>query len=269
MPTAADSPFEVLLFSLDPAHAAAAEAAGMHGVIVDWERHGKGERQRAFDTEVNQAGVAELVAMRASLRGRLFCRINNVPVLRAEEARAAVEHGADEVWLPMVRTLAEIEEVLDALAGRAELGILVETGAALQLAPRLRTLPLRRVYVGLHDLRIDLGHADLFAPLVDGTLDRFREHYDGPLGVAGITHPALGSPIPQVLLMAAMARLRCSFGVARRSFRRDLAAAALPAGMAAIQTQMAALAARGIDDIAAAHAELAQRVALVGSATAA
>lgn len=253
--------FDVLLFSDDPVYAAAAEAAGCAGVIVDWEQRGKGARQIGFDTEISAAGPAELQAMRSRLHGRLLCRINNAPVIRVQEARAAVDLGADEVWLPMVRSLHEIDDTLNALQGRADLGIVVETGDAMRLAPALARLPIKRVYIGLNDLRIDLGHRDLFTPLVDGTVDAFRDGYDGPMGVAGVTLPAGGDPVPQALLLAAMARLQCRFGVARRTFRRELPVGSIADGIAAIGRHYQVLSVRTPAEVSEMYVDLRSRIA--------
>ena len=44
------SPFAIFLFSTDPAWIRSAVAGGVSGVIVDWERLGKRERQAGADT---------------------------------------------------------------------------------------------------------------------------------------------------------------------------------------------------------------------------
>jgi hypothetical protein len=122
----------------------------------------------------------------------------------------------------MVRGAAEVEEALDAVAGRVGVGILVETLDATAALRELAALPLTRVYIGLNDLAIERGSASLFEALVDGTADRIRSAFDVPVGVAGLTDPELGSPIPCRLLIAELTRLGCSFTFLRRSFHRDV-----------------------------------------------
>jgi hypothetical protein len=248
----------VLLFSHDAAYSAAAIAGGVARVIVDWESDGKFERQAGRDTEVNRGTLADLVAAVAVAGDRVACRINNTAAGREVECDLAVEHGAGEVWLPMVRDIAEVEQCLRRLDGRASLGVLVETRAALALGRELQALPLARVYVGLNDLRIDRGHARLFDPIVDGTLDRFRETYAGPFGFAGITVPTAGRPVPQRWLLAAMMRLGCTFGVARRAFRADVPAAQVGMALAQIDEHARALAARSPTQVVADQQELAR-----------
>jgi hypothetical protein len=43
-----------------------------------------------------------------------------------------------------------------------------------------------------------------------------------PVAFASLTMPEKGSPIPCRLLIAEMMRVRCAFGVLRRSFHRDI-----------------------------------------------
>jgi hypothetical protein len=245
--------FEILLFSLDVRYACAALRAGVSGVIVDWECVDKDGRQKGYDTEINRGGAADLHAMRAAATGPVLCRINNHPDLWKVEVRRAIALGADEIWLPMVRTIREVETCLDAIDGRVPLGVLVETRAALDLGRALSALPITRVYIGLNDLHIDQGRAHPFEALVDGTLDTFRDTYDGALGFGGVTLPELGHPLPQALLLAAMARLGCRFGVARRSFRRDVPADRLTESIAAIGRCFAALSGRSSPEVARDH----------------
>lgn len=241
---------DVLLFSLDLPYATAAMRAGMAGIIVDWEWRGKSRRQIGQDTEINCGTPDDLRRMRAAFPGHLVCRINNQPDVRAQETRLAIALGANEIWLPMVRTVAEVVECLRIVDGQAELGILAETREAFGLAKELAQLPLSRVYVGLHDLRIDTGSGTLFAPLCDGRIDRFRDAYDGRFGFAGITHPDGGRPIPQRLLLGEMARLGCDFGVARRAFRADVSPSDIAATLAGIASAIRQLDRRAPSQIA-------------------
>ena len=177
----------------------------------------------------------------------------------------AVETGADELLLPMVRTPAEVERTLALVRGRAGLGILVETREAVAAADELARLPLSRVYVGLNDLSIDRGTATIFAPLADGTLDDVRERFEGVrFGFGGLTLPDAGTPIPSRLLAGELARLRCDFTFLRRSFFRDVAGRDVAAEVARIHEAMRDAFARAEDDVARDRADLVARVAELG-----
>ena len=235
---------DLFAFTADPVRAAEVVRAGAAGVIVDWERRGKARRQQGQDTEINQDTAADLAAVRSAVSrrtgGRLLCRINGAGPWTAEEVDLAVALGADEVLLPMVRTPAEVDRALDAVGGRCGLGILVETQDAVQCVAALARRPLSRVYLGLNDLRIDRGSDALFAPLVDGTADAVRRAVRVPFGVAGLTLPGRGSPVPSRLLAGELARLGADFTFLRRSFWADTAGHDLDAAVPSVAGAWAA-----------------------------
>jgi hypothetical protein len=121
----------------------------------------------------------------------------------------------------MVRSVEEVEDALAAADGRVDVGILVETSAAVTLSRQLSDLPISRVYVGLMDLALERGTASIFEALVDGTVERVRGDVDVPFGVGGLTLPGFGDPIPAEILTAELVRLECDFSFMRRSFMRD------------------------------------------------
>jgi hypothetical protein len=214
---------ELFLFTVLPQWGADVVAAGAAGVIVDWERRGKARRQAGEGTQINSDTPEDLSRLRAATDGRLLCRINGFGPWTGGEIAEAVARGADEILLPMVRTPDQVDRALDMVAGRCGLGILIETQDAVVQAAELGRRPLSRVYVGLNDLRIDRRSSSLFAPLIDGTVDAVRAAVPGPFGVAGLTLPEGGRPVPSVLLAAELARLGADFTFLRRAFTADMA----------------------------------------------
>lgn len=214
---------DLLVFTVDPRFARACVEAGAAGVIVDWERRGKARRQAGEGTQINGDTPADLARVRAATAGRLLCRVNGFGPWTAAEIDLAISLGADEVLLPMVRHPGQVDRALDVVAGRCGLGILVETQDAVEQVEELARRPLSRVYLGLNDLRIDRGSDQLFAPLVDGTVDRVRAACPVPFGVAGLTRPDAGWPVPSRLLAGELARLGADFTFLRRSFTADVA----------------------------------------------
>ncbi|WP_448627827.1 aldolase/citrate lyase family protein [Geodermatophilus sp. URMC 64] len=214
---------DLLLFTVDPQWGADVVAAGAAGIVVDWERRGKARRQAGEDTQISTDTPADLSRMRAGFDGRLLCRINGYGPWTAGEVEDALARGADEILLPMVRTPEEVDRTLDLVAGRCGLGILIETQDAVDRAAELARRPLSRVYVGLNDLRIDRRSDSLFHPLVDGTVDAVRAEVSRPFGVAGLTLPGGGFPVPGALLAAELVRIGTDFTFLRRSFTADMA----------------------------------------------
>jgi hypothetical protein len=224
--------FDLILFSTRADFIRSAVAAGVSGVIVDWESLGKRERQASNDTQINGDTLEDLRRVRACTRARVLCRINPFGDATEREVEEAIEAGADELMLPMVRSPMEPAAVLKQVAGRCGVGILVETVRACQLVDELAQLPLSRVYVGLNDLAIDRGVSDIFRAVADGTVERIRGAFELPFGFAGLTLPERGHPIPCRLLIGELIRLGCSFSFLRRSFHADvrLRAALVAAG---------------------------------------
>lgn len=214
--------FSLLLFSTEPEFIAQAVSAGVAGVIVDWENIGKAKRQAFADTQINRDTLEDLQRVRAATDAHVICRINRVGTTTPAEVSHALEAGADELLLPMVQGVDEVEQVLGMVNGRAELGILVETLPAVQAAAAFDQLPLSRIYVGLMDLAIERGTTNIFTALADGTVESLRRAFTRPFGFGGLTLPDHGRPVPCRLLIGEMARLGCDFSFLRRSFHRDI-----------------------------------------------
>ena len=212
---------DLFLFTTDVEYAQGAIAAGIDGLVVDWEHLGKQQRQANADTEINHDTLADLVRVRRSIAAPVLVRIHAAGEHTAREVEEAIDGGATEILLPMVRRIDDVARTLERIEGRCGLGILIETKDAVSLAPKLCALPLTRVYVGLNDLSIDRGLTNIFASVADGTVERVRRACPAPFGFAGLTHPEGGAPIPCRLLISEMVRLECAFSFVRRSFRRD------------------------------------------------
>ncbi|MBX7150014.1 hypothetical protein K1X84_00140 [bacterium] len=227
------SPFELWLFYHNLPFALAALQAGVTGLIVDWENQNKKSRQNGFDTQINHHTYDDLVKLRKESNHPIICRINGVDSNTPDEIEKALDAGANEILVPMVRSQREIDLVITYVRERCGVGIMIETCDAITILKDLAELPLSRAYVGLNDLRIDrirlgLPSANLFSPFADGTVDHVRRFFKGTFGLAGLTLPEKGTPIPCRLLMSEMARLRCKFSFLRRSFIADVQQDLLP-----------------------------------------
>ncbi|MDQ7743548.1 hypothetical protein [Hydrogenophaga pseudoflava] len=231
------SSLELMLFESGAAGAKAMMAAGIDHFVVDWEYMGKTERQKEFDTEIAPVGPQALSDVARLPGARTWCRINGEGAHTPEEVEIAVGAGARGIFLPMAHSPAEVERFLRLVDGRCQVGILVETTAALSCARSLATLPLDRVYFGLNDFAISRGGGSIFRAVLDGSVERAREAFSHtPFGFGGVTAVDGGTPVPCARLLEEMARLDCQFVFLRRSFRRDvqrLGAARLTAEVAA------------------------------------
>lgn len=222
---------DLFVFSTSGPDVARLVGGGAAGAVIDWERRGKARRQLGEDTQINHDTPRDLRAVRSATAARVVCRVNPVGRWTAAEVGRAVALGADEVLVPMLRRPDEIAHVVDLAAGRCGVAAMVETQDAVEAVDTLVARPLTRVYVGLNDLRIDRAArtgrpAGLFEPMVDGTVEHVRARVAAaghPFGVAGLTRPDAGDPVPSALLMAEMDRLGVDFTFLRRSFHADTA----------------------------------------------
>ena len=253
--------FELLLFTTDPQTVSRYTEACLDGFIVDWEVKGKEARQAGADTEINKDTPEDLRRVRASTNARLLCRLNQPGPWTPEEIDEAVTDGADEVLLPMVRSPGEVLDAIRVARGRCGVGILVETVDAVRCAPELARLPISRVYVGLNDLSIDRKSRSIFEPLADGLVDGIRPLFTVPFGLAGLTLPECGRPIPCRLLIGEMARLSSSFTFLRRSWRRDMAGRDPRVELPRLRAAIERAGRRSAEEIARDRAELVETVA--------
>jgi hypothetical protein len=232
--------FDLYLFSTSERAVQEAVEAGVDGIVIDWENAGKPERQAGADTQVNYDSPEDLARVRRCTNARVLCRINGFSHTTADEVERAIDGGADELLLPMVRSADEIRTTLDLVSERVDLGILVETREAVADVETLVRLPICRVFVGLNDLAIDRGLQNIFESVADGTVESVRDSCHLPFGFAGLTLPHRGSPIPCRLLINEMARLRCDFSFLRRSFYADVERTTITEAVPAIREALAA-----------------------------
>jgi hypothetical protein len=247
---------DLFVFTVDPRFAAGCVDAGAAGVVVDWERRGKARRQAGEGTQINGDTPPTWPGYAPPPDGRVVVPHQPGRSWTADEVDLAVRLGADEVLLPMVRRPEEVDRALDAVAGRCGLGILVETQDGVDRVDELAARPLSRVYLGLNDLRIDRGSSVLFAPLVDGTADRVRAACSVPFGVAGLTRPDAGWPVPSRLLAGELARTGAAFTFLRRSFTADVAGRDLQVEVPRILADCAAARRRTAGQVLADRVEL-------------
>jgi hypothetical protein len=236
--------FELFLFSTDREFVQEAVAAGIDGIIVDWEVTGKRCRQAGADTEINADTVQDLTRVRSYVDARVLCRINPPGESTKNEVEAAIGAGTDEILVPMVRSPSELERVLEIAGGRCGVGTLIETREAVARARELAELPIARAYVGLNDLAIERHTANIFGAVADRTVERVRRAVDRPFGFGGLTLPNRGHPIRCRLLIGEMTRLDCGFSFLRRSYRRDVPSGAQGDSIARLRKALAAAARR-------------------------
>jgi 2-keto-3-deoxy-L-rhamnonate aldolase RhmA len=255
--------FELLLFTARPDLVRAAAGTGVDAVVVDLENRGKPARQAGADTEINACTPADVAACVAADGPAVSCRINAVGPWTVDEVEAVIDAGASEVLVPMATTPSEVESVQRLARDRARVGALIETPAAVAAAAAFAALGLSRLYIGLNDLAIARRTPTIFTALVDGTVESVAEKVvpsGTSLGLAGLTRPDLGHPVPCRLLIGEMARLGCRHAFMRRSFLHDVPLPRFAEGVRLIRTAIEDATRRSAHVVAEERAELVRAV---------
>lgn len=211
--------FDLFVFHRDLGLDQSCVEGGARGILVDIERRGKD------GTAANgRAGVHKIDDIVPLGAADLFviCRLNSYGPHTEIEVEQALAAGANELLLPMVRGLQEVEAVQRLLVDRAGLGVMVETPEAVELAATLDGQGLSRMFVGLNDLGQTQGKANIFEVLAEDTVERVRTLvHRTPFGFGGLTLPGAGSPLPVEYFYCELARLECDFTFLRNSFFHD------------------------------------------------
>ena len=215
--------FDLILFYTTIENARKAVESKISYLILDFEQREKSERQAGFDTQINQHTLADLARVKREIDLPIICRCDGVSADTPQQLEQILAYEPDEILVPMVQTLDEVDQVLNIVQGRCGVGVMIETVEAMTIMNTLNTYPLTRVYIGLNDLWISRQTAHLFVSLADGTIDKIRAAFTNiPLGFGGLTLPEQGSPLRCYHLIYEMQRLGCSFSFLRRSFYRDI-----------------------------------------------
>lgn len=226
------------LFTTTADFAREAEAAGIDGLVVDWERRGKMARQRNYDFEINRQGVREVRRVAETVSIPVLVRINPVSSRTAVELQKAIDAGAREIMLPMARKASEVERFLELAAGRVRTIVQIETQELVDDLPALARLPWDSAYIGLNDLQISRGgRGSIWSGVADGTVEKIYQTLPGrDVGFGGITVAKGGRPLPFAALFSEMVRLGCGLSFLRRTFHQEISGRHLTVEIAAIRS---------------------------------
>lgn len=230
----------LMLFTNDLALARQAAEAGIDRIVVDIETRGKLERQTGYHLEMSRHRVEDLEPLRDLALDRVL-RTNVLHPESGAEISEAVACGADWLMLPMVRHPDEVRRFVDMVGGRARVIPLVETlQGLLRLGEISRLDGVDEVYVGLNDLRLEVGWNFGFRFLAEGILDLATSGCSKPFGFGGLTVVDGGRPLSTRDILREMARVGASTAILRRAFKRDVATKNMTAEVAAMRKEYTA-----------------------------
>lgn len=205
-----------------------AEEAGVDWIFIDMEWIGKDVRQGGLDTVQNHHTFEDVRTIKNAVsKAKVLTRIN--PIHQGvdgypdskDEIDRTIEAGADIVMLPFFKTVAEVEQFIDYVGGRAKTCLLVETPeAALMIDEILELKGIDMIHLGLNDLHLALGMKFMFELLADGTVDRLSSKIKAkgiPFGFGGIA-TLTGGAVPGSMILKEHVRLGSSMVIVSRSF---------------------------------------------------
>lgn len=198
-------PIRTIYITNDIWRARVAENAGVDRIMVDLELLGKTERQGGLDTVISGHTIADLERMRGEIkRADLMARVNPVHDHTRKEVQACIAAGADIVMLPMFTYPAEVAEFIDAVAGKAQTCLLVETTQALARINNILDLEgIDELHIGLNDLHLALKLDFMFEIIAGGVGDYLAEVMRSrgfQFGIGGVARLGRATLDPQLIL---------------------------------------------------------------------
>lgn len=211
-----------------PEIAQIAESAGVDRIFVDLEYIGKSARQGGMDTVQSHHTPEDVRRIRDAVNtAQVLARVN--PMHGAsekygsskDEIDAVINAGADIVMLPYFKTVGEVEQFIDLVAGRAKTMPLVETPEAVDAIDDILKLPgMDEVFIGLNDLSLGYGMKFMFELLSNGTVERLCLKFKQrgiPYGFGGIASLGKGD-LPSEYVIREHYRLGSTCAILSRSF---------------------------------------------------
>lgn len=208
-----------------PEMATFAVASGVDRIFVDTEVMGKDERQGHLNTVISRHTLEDVRRLRPHVpEGRLLVRINPIHQGSQAEINEAIAAGADVLMLPMFSGVAEVQEFVSAVSGRARCSLLVETLSAVEhLEACVNTPGVDEVHIGLNDLHLEMGLNFMFELFASGFVDKLTAVLRAsgvPYGIGGLARAGEGL-LPAELLLAEHVRLGSSAAILSRTFHRQ------------------------------------------------
>ena len=212
----------------DPAVASIVENAGVQRIFIDMEYIGKLDRQGGMDTVQCHHTLDDIRAVKSVLtNANIMARCN--PIHEAtetyssskEEIDGAIAAGADILMLPYFKTVAEVEEFIRLVDGRAKVLPLIETPEAVACIDEILEIDgIDEIFVGLNDLSLGYGMKFMFQLLTDGTVETLCNKFKAkgiPYGFGGIAALGKGA-LPAERVIAEHYRLGSTCAILSRSF---------------------------------------------------
>jgi hypothetical protein len=218
--------FNLMILTEDPDFAEKAENAGIDRIFYDLEYINKRERQAGRNTVISNNTPEGIPRVKAVLnRSKLLVRINPIHQYTENEVEQAIAYGADIIMLPMVFDDKDAKSLVDFVAGRSKVCVMIETAQALsRIDSILDVVGIDELFFGLNDLHISLGLDFMFETLSGGLVEYMANKCKVkgmPFGFGGIARIGEGV-LPAEKILAEHLRLGSTSVILSRTFKGDI-----------------------------------------------
>ena len=172
---------KLMYITNNPRVALIAEKYGVDRIMIDLETLGKDERQKGMNTVKSNHTIEDIQLISKLLtKSEMLVRINPWNENSLTEIEKVISSGAKRIMLPMWRTADEVTCFLEAVGGRVNTMLLLETKEAVENIDEVLKNPLiDEIHIGLNDLHLSYGLSFMFELLSNGIVEmlckKFRE----------------------------------------------------------------------------------------------
>lgn len=198
-------PLKLMYITNNPEVALIAEKYGVDRVWIDLETLDKAERQPG-DTVKSNHTIDDIKKISPLLTtSEMLVRINPWNKNSKEEIEQVIEAGAQNIMLPMWRSVDEVKEFLNTINGRTKNILLLEHKDAIECLDEVLKLDgVDEIHIGLNDLHLSYGLRFMFQCLSNGTVDKIIEKISKtniPYGFGGVAKIGEGTlPAERIIL---------------------------------------------------------------------
>ena len=199
-----------------------AQKYGVDRVWIDLETLGKEERQKGLDAVKSHHTVDDIMKIRPHLTtSKMLVRVNHWHEGSEKEIENVIAAGADMIMLPYWKTGGEVRQFTEAVQGRCQTTLLLETREAVDCIDEVLAMGgFDEIHIGLNDLHLSYGLDFMFELLTNGTVEMLCQKFKAagiPYGFGGIARLGHGD-LPAEKVIIEHYRLGSTRAILSRSF---------------------------------------------------
>lgn len=193
---------------------------GVDTIFVDLERKGKLKRQ-GVGTWISDHNLETVTNLRKVSNSELLVRIDPICNESKFQIDEVISRGADNIMLPMIKNISEVEFFLENVNSQIKTTLLIETKESLEILDEITDLKgVDKIYIGLNDLHLSLNQKFMFQSLYNGILEdisRLLNLKNIEFGFGGISKIGHGE-IKAEMILSEHIRLGSQSVILSRSF---------------------------------------------------